>query len=357
MNRIGFIIGHQLHQIRLLHPDRIPDGDFGLMRFGWIADAVNRNPESGLHYELYRPWHRYDALVFIKAMGEREQILRDRTIAKGKPVLFDANVNYYDQEGTYYYEGMAPSDLQRRNAENMTRHCTAVIADSSFLATRCQAFNPRVRWVPDNVNMTLIPPVAPMRQNNVLNLMWSGQANKLFEFLAIEPVLRRFARQIRLRLVTNSLTGMNSWQPEVRQRFTQLLTDIPHDILPYSSVSSLLTLYAKEPCIGISPRFLDNTYNLGHTEWKIALPMACGRLTLASPVPSYLDVASRSHDQGIWICPDTASWETAFDRLLSNQVDWNTEAQAARNAIIQHYSTPVVAQQHTSYLNHILTSV
>ena len=47
MKRIGFIVGNQLRQIRLLHADRIPEGDFGLMRFGWIAAAVNRRPEHG----------------------------------------------------------------------------------------------------------------------------------------------------------------------------------------------------------------------------------------------------------------------------------------------------------------------
>lgn len=354
MSRIGFIIGNQLHQIRILHPDRIPEGDFGLMRFGWIADAVNRNPDSGLHYELYRPWHRYDALVFVKAMDSRNQRLRDRALAAGKPVLFDANVNYYDREGTYYYEGMAPTDQQRHNAESMTRQCTAVIADSSFLEQRCRQFNSRTTWIPDNVNTTLIPAIAPMRGAGTLNLAWSGQANKLFEFLAIEPALRRFAKHVRLYLITNSLSGLDRWKPEIRRQFDRLLADIPHTIVPYTSVNDLLAFYAQHPCIGISPRFLDNAYNQGHTEWKIALPMACSRLTLASPVPSYTDVAARSANKGLWICPDNTAWESSFDHLLSNRVDWDTETTAARNVIEQHYSTPVIARQHAAYIDRII---
>lgn len=355
MKRVGFIVGNQLRQIRLLHADRIPEGDFGLMRFGWIAATVNRRPEHGLHYELYRPWRRYDALVFVKAMGSRDRALRDRARRAGLITVFDANVNYYDRTGTFYYDGMAPTDLQRQEAEDMTRGCDAVIADSRFLAERCTPLNPVVRWIPDNVDLDLVPPSHPSGSSaGPLELVWSGQAVKLFELLAIEEVLRAHRARIRLTLVTNSLEVLQTWQPDLRARFERLLTDVPHAVRPYTSVADLLAFYASRRCVCLSPRFDDNSYNLGHTEWKITLAMACGRLALAGPVPSYRDVAERSGGAGVWLCATAVEWGAAFDRLQAGRLDWNVEEAAARRVVEKHYATEVVAAEHAGFMQGVL---
>lgn len=356
MKRIGFIVGNQLRQIRLLHPDRIPEGDFGLMRFGWIAAAVNRRPEWGLRYELYRPWRRYDALVFVKAMGPRDRALRDRARRAGSKTVFDANVNYYDRAGTFYYDGMAPTEQQRWEAEDMTRGCDAVIADSRFLAERCAALNPAVRWIPDNVDMALVPPRNPAADAaGALELVWSGQAVKLFELLAIEDVLRSLGARIRLTLVTNSLQALQVWQPDLRSRFDRLLADVPHSVRPYVSVADLLAFYASRRCVCLSPRFTDNSYNLGHTEWKITLAMACGRLALASPVPSYRAVAERSGGAGVWLCSTDADWLAAFERLQQGRLDWNAEEFAARGVVEKYYATETVAAEHAEFMKGVLT--
>ena len=355
MKRVGFIIGNQLRQIRLLHADRIPEGDFGLMRFGWIADAVNRRPEHGLRYELYRPWRRYDALVFVKAMGSRDRALRDRARRAGLRTVFDANVNYYDRTGTFYYDGMAPTEQQRQEAEDMTRGCDAVIADSRFLAERCKTLNPVVSWIPDNVDLNLVPLLQPdAGAAGPLELVWSGQAVKLFELLAIEDVLRAHSTRIRLNLVTNSLAALHAWNPGLRERFNRLLSDLPHDVRPYTSVADLLAFYASRRCVCLSPRFDDNSYNLGHTEWKITLAMACGRLALAGPVPSYRDVAERSGGAGAWLCSTPAEWDAALVRLQEGRLDWNAEAAAARGVVEKHYATEVVAAEHAEFMKGLL---
>ena len=357
MNRIGFIIGHQLHEIRLLHADRITGGDFGLMRFGWIADWVNARPALGFHYELYRPWHRYDALVFIKAMGVRENRLRTHAEKRGVVTVFDANVNYYTRQGTYYYEGMAPTETQKTDAEEMTRHCTAVMADSRYIEQCCKPFNPRVRWIPDNVNLQLVPRSAPSNgRAGKMDILWSGQSNKMFEFLAIEATLRKYAHHIRLVLITNSMKALDSWQPDIKQRFDRLLGDIEHELVPYTNLDALLTLYAHRPGICVAPRFLNNAYNLGHTEWKITLAMACGRLALASPVPSYQDVAARTDGHGLWLCDSEQDWNEAFEGVLSPAMRWDEEEAAAAHIVRHHYSTEVIAPAHADYLREILNS-
>jgi hypothetical protein len=141
-----------------------------------------------------------------------------------------------------------------------------------------------VRWIPDNVNLQLVPPCRAWKRDGKLTLLWSGEAVKLFELLRIGDVLRSYASHIRLVLVTNDLSAMDRWFEPWKQRLESLLAEIEHEIVPFRSVKELLEVYNRGG-VFISPRYLDNTYNWGHTEWKIALPMVCGRVALASPLP------------------------------------------------------------------------
>ncbi|HMP77514.1 MAG TPA: hypothetical protein PKE12_14550 [Kiritimatiellia bacterium] len=348
--RVGFVIGNQLREIRILSADRPGGGSLGLMRFQWIADWVNAQPGLGLRYELFRPWRRYDALVFLKAMGGANQRLNDWFRKAGRPTVFDANVNYYHPEGTFYYDTMRPSEEQTREAIAMTRAASAVIADSEYVGEQARAYHADVRWIPDNVNFVFVPPLVPRPlPRGPLPLWWSGQSLKLFDLLSISDVLREYARHIELRLVTNDLAALSRWFPPHREHFERLLRDVPHRIMAFESIPALLAHYA-EGGLAISPRFLDNTYNLGHTEWKITLPMACGLPAWAAPVPSYERVAERSGGRGIAICRTHDAWRAALDAVLAEGYDYAAESHAACTVVRQHYATPVVAAQHAALL-------
>lgn len=354
--RVGFVIGNQLREIRLLSADKPGGGAMGEMRFQWIADWVNAQAPLGLRYELYRPWRRYDALVFLKAMGGANQRLNDRFRRHGRITIFDANVNYYHPDGVFYFDGMRPTEQQTRDAIAMTRSVSAVIADSPYVAEQALVYHPRVKWIPDNVNFSLVPPPCPGAiPRRPLLLWWSGQAVKLFELLSIEAPLRAVARHIELRLVTNDLGALARWVPGLRERFERLLKEVPHRIIPYQSIPHLLRLYA-EGGVAISPRFLDNTYNLGHTEWKITLPMACGCPALAAPVPSYVALARSAAEQGVRICATDDAWHDALDTWLSDPSRDEAERAAARRVVEQEYATPVIAERHARWITETLAT-
>jgi len=355
--RIGFIIGHQLDEIRILHPDRIPSDGSGFMRFGWIAKRINNSSEYDLHYELYRPWGRYDMIIFMKSMGVKSMKVLKRKKRRGKKIIFDANVNYYETWGKFYYDGMAPTEQQRLDSIEITRAADAVIADSSFLQNKCRQYNSDVYWLPDNVDMDLAP-VRPQRifeRNGRLSLFWSGQAHKLFELLSIEDKLRKYRDKIRLVLITNSMTKIDCWHDDFKARFLLLLEDIEHEIIPFQSIGQLLDIYSSGG-ICISPRFLDNSYNMAHTEWKITLGMACGNITLCSPVPSYVDVAERAENGGIRICNTLDEWDAAIDEMLTKGNSLEYEEEAARSVVEKYYSTKVVAKKHAAFVNKVLSS-
>ena len=363
--RVGFVIDSQVPSWaavrgRKAHPwapltGWPGSGSVARMRFGWIADRVNAEGGGGaLHYEIYKPWRRYAAVVFLKSMGAECAALAERLRDAGTRVVFDLNVDYLTPaDGRFYYEGMAPTPEQHAAALAMVKLADLVIADSSHLAAVAARQHANVAWVADNVEMRLAPAWRAWRRTGKLPLLWSGEAAKLFELLAIESALRRVAGEVRLVLVTSALTALERWPAAQRARLEALLARVEHEIIAFRSIPQLFRIYASGGLF-IAPRHLDNTYNMGHTEWKITLPMACGRGVLASPVPSYADVARRGGGRGVRLCASGAEWDAALGEALRGGLFSSEEEAGARETVQRHYSTAVIAAQHRGLLSTLL---
>jgi hypothetical protein len=349
--RIGWVITDQLDAMPIWPRIDTGVGGVSLARLHWIAPRINQEPKSGFHCEVYNPWRSYDGLVFLKAMGEKAEQLAKRYREKGKPVLFDANVNYYRIEGSEHYQGMLPSIAQQRAAVAMTEVASAVIADSEYIAAECSPYNRHVSWIPDNVEMEQVPPLAVRARHHRLRVVWCGEAVKLFELLVIEEVLRFFSKHIHLIVITNDLSVMSRWHGNYKQKMGCLLDDLCVDILPYRGVQHLFETYNLADFV-ISPRFLDNTYNLGHTEWKITLAMACGCIALGSPVPSYEKIQNRALNKEIVICHSLEEWQMAFELFLSNEIDVQIR-ESSRKLVDKYYSSRVVAGQYVKVMQQL----
>lgn len=325
------------------------------MRYGWLADAVNTLESSPARYELYRPWRAYDAIVFLKSMGEKCCTLAERL--RGRSVtVFDANVDYFTPStGTFYYNDMAPSARQHEQAVTMARQCDGVIGDSLHITEVASKYSRATYCVPDHVRDDLVVHSSSLEwlKQEKLPLLWSGQAHKLFELLAIRTTLEKYASRFRLRLVTNSMAALDKLYEPYRFQLRSLLDKLEWEHILFTSVDGLMKVY-DEGGIAISPRFLNNSYNIGHTEWKITLPMARGRFVLCSPQRSYKEVARLSGGGGIKICDDEVAWDRAFTLVLDGHMDWQTEQQSAIGVVRDHYRSSVVAVRHLEFIQSLM---
>jgi len=368
MKRVGFIINSRFPEwkavMRGMKPHHLLTGwpdwhsPMNFMRFGWIAEVVNRDPGFGMRYELFKPWRHYDAVIFLKSMEAGCAIHAERLKDKGTKVIFEANVDYYT-EGV---EGMLPGHLrptsaQREKAIRMTSLADGVIASSSHLTAICAAWNPNVFWVPDQIPARMIPkPLAAVsRDDTALHVWWSGMADKASDLLAAGDALRSMGKKIRLHLVTGDMReAFKQMDPVSASGLEAMLSDVPHVVHRFRSIEGLLGLYASGGGVIISPRYLNNPYNRSHTEWKISLGMACGLPAIASPQQSYLDVLERAEDpSAVTICGSSEQWREALERAL----DWSRHviaSKAARKTVETHYASEVVARQHWRAVHSIL---
>ncbi len=327
-----------------------------LMRFGWVAHYVNNLPDRQWTYELYRPWRHYQAVVFIKSMDDACRKLATTLGRKGICTVFDANVDYFTPAtGTFYYTSMAPTLQQREQSCSMARSCKAVIADSRYLLGKVLPYNSRTMWIPDNIPGDWIAERSGWRPRSGkrLTLLWSGESVKLFELLRIEPVLRRFRDHLRLRLITGNLDALSRIFEPWQRRLRRLLEDLECEVTYFQDIPNLLALY-DQGGVCISPRFLDNSYNLGHTEWKISLAMARGRVALASPQPSYCDLYERAGGQGVRICSEEAKWNTVLDEMLTGNFRWEEEQRQACKVVRRYYATSIIAAAHVDWVGYLV---
>ena len=350
--RIGWVITDQLEKMPYFPRIDTGVGGISLARMHWIAQRINGSSKNRLHYEVYKPWKHFDGLIFLKAMGEKSERLARRYLRQDRPVIFDANVNYYTTFGVEHYQGMLPTPVQRDQAVTLTREVTAVIADSRYIAKECQSLNDNVVWIPDNVETGIVPPFLNRVRSKPLRMVWCGEAIKLFELLVIEDVLRAFSKHCQLILITGDLSASSRWKKNYKARIDKLLDDIGALLIPFQGAHALLNQYQNSDVV-LSPRFLDNSYNLGHTEWKITLAMACGCVAVASPIPSYEEVRKRSSDEAITLCNTKEEWCQAFENLLVEGVR-NDSREMAMIVVDKHYSSRVVAETHSRFLERLL---
>lgn len=333
------------------------------MRVGWIVDTFPYRPSRtsvwvrsgamltmryrnmvlwlnrmGFQNSFYQRGKAYDVVVIIKTFTEPVLAEVQYLKAQGIPLIFDANVNYYYIWGDYPDPKTIPTPELQRAAIQITRQADHVIADSVYLREVVRDFNPKVTWIPDNVLPWLFRPAQHRAQAGFLRLIWAGVSFKSDELALLKPVFADVAG-LELWLVSET-------RPTV---IDQLQAVIPIRWFPYSDFYYAWLLGRAD--VIISPRSLNNGYNLGHTEYKISLGMARNLPALASPQPAYRTALQAG---GGIICYTLEDWRGALQTLREDiETRWRM-GQIARQTIEQHYLTPVVAKQVGEVIKQVL---
>ena len=287
--------------------------------------------DAGVHVELYRRGQPYDVVVFQKMMDAACQDEARRLQAAGTKVVFDANVNYYEIWGDYDIPGTRPTELQQRDAIAMTQLADWVVADSSYIASIASKFSTRVSWIPDSVNLDIYCGARQHIARRPVQMIWSGVGKKAAHLLEIVDVLRGLSG-VELVLVSDT-------PPEC---LADLQAAVPCRAITFSDQAYAAALLDAD--IIISPKRLTNGYEMGHTEYKIALGMAVGLPAVASPQHSYVEAIG--YAGGGVIAGNPEEWSAALNRFAADPAARQDAGDKARRTVVERYSTPVIARQY-----------
>jgi len=338
--QIGWITPHTLeaayrHQSteRLGHLGSVAD-----MRISNNAQWINKHSKT-LWNEIYDPRRKCDVAIFVKAMDGQCQREAAKIQAYGGKVIFDANVNYYEIWGTYDVPGTQPTPRQQSDAIQMTQMADWVIADSTYLENVIRPINARVTHVPDNVDMALFRGLRRHKNRSSTRLIWSGVGKKARHLLEIKNALGTL-KHVELILISDE-------PPEV---MAELKRHVPCRYIPYSNRRYAQAL--RNADIIISPKCLNNAYEMGHTEYKITLGMAIGLPAVASPQQSYREAIE--HLGGGIIASSPDEWHDALHHLTQNAERRADLGARAQQTVRECYATPVVAKRYESVIRNLL---
>lgn len=321
--RVGWVTAATLSSARRTFRDHQPPVS---MRVNNTAFWITANA-SEVRNEVYRSDRTYDVVVFFKAMDERCQIEAQRIKGGGGRVIFDANVNYYEVWGDYTVEGTKPTEQQQRDAVAMTGLADWVVADSTYLLDVVRRINPNASWIPDNVDLRTFRGRRQHERRSQLRLIWSGMAHKSGPFLSVIDALAM--SNVELVLVSNA-------KPTV--------FDTLREALPCSYVRFSERRYASELArsdVIVSPKTLENAYEMAHTEYKITPGMAIGLPAVASPQQSYVE-AIDARNGGV-VAQSVYEWRDALESLRDSAVRSELGARAAET-VRRLYSTEATAR-------------
>jgi glycosyltransferase involved in cell wall biosynthesis len=313
------------------------------IRYAGIAQHLHRLGRFDM--ERYRSWRSYDAVVFVKLMNDQAFAEAQRLKKRGTPVIFDANVNYYDISGDFPIPSLRPTPQQREQAIRMTELADVVVADSSYIRDMAAAWNPHTVWIPDAVDTERFMPGPARSGKEPLTLVWSGIGSKAVHLEVVEPVLDRLAFPWRLLLIPG--------KPDAKDVLAPVVTRLRR----HSQVR--IRYWGEEPYekalrqadVIISPKKLTCSYDLGHTEYKITLGMSAGLPALASSQPSYRDTLADG--KGGSICASEEEWEQALLRFAQDRAYLQEQSRLAREKVLARYSIPVVAAQYADVLDRV----
>jgi glycosyltransferase involved in cell wall biosynthesis len=296
-----------------------------------IINNFQNNPDYFL--ELYKPWKKYDIVVFQKKFDSRALRLAQKLKKSGVKIILDINVNYYDRAAF-------TSDVKCEHDQIMlfTRIADGIITSTGYIEEYVKRLFPEkiITTIPENITDTFFSVRKKIPDTNTpLKLLYVGYSEKASEIMQIENTLRQLHghHHFSLLLICDkdpkiSIHGIETKYVRYRQK------EIHRQML--------------EGDIFIAPRDMNKSYNLGHSFTKIGYPMSVGVPVIASTVPSYTGSPAI-------LCENKADWYNSLDDLLKNRQKREILAEHGIVYCREHFSKSVITEKYISFFKTALS--
>ena len=255
--------------------------------------------------------------------------LRDNKVK----TVFDLCVNYFDETGIFS-GGYGVSSNQVEEVKRIAVAVNGIIAGSEYIKQQAMKYNANSIYLPESIDYNQFNKIKDKNDyfRNSPRAIWSGKSVKSGEVADLYYKLKD--RNIPLTIISDNKPLMPG----------------PFNYLPWSYYTFPENILGGEFCI--SPRRTDNTYDLGHSHFKIGVFMAQGVPALAAPLPSYKEVIEKTG--GGKICQSESDWGKTLDEIMENPNmlwEWSRLAHDG----MKGYSTALIASQYKQFFENILS--
>lgn len=287
-----------------------------------------------------------DISLFVRWQNDDAYKTAIELKSKGQKIIFDLNVNYFDKVIIKELDKMSNNagpvtQSHIDDCHRMLEISDLVICASEYIASKARKYHPNVICLPDSINrehFNLNKDINEFLKLEI-NAIWSGVKPKYIELKQLLPILNK--HKIELKIISDREI---QWRKSVFPwfRYTRL-----HN-MKWSYNTFPQNILKGEICV--APRKLDNTYNMGHSFFKIGVFLAQGIPALASPVPSYKEILQNNFNGRI--CNNLIDWKMAIEEIADTPkilLNWSRNAEKS----IMPFYTNKISEQYVNILNRL----
>lgn len=287
--------------------------------------------KMGVRCTVNDPEADADVCVFVRWQDDTAYALAEKMKRRGIPVIFDLCVNYFKETGLFS-EGYGSTRERVLEAARFIDLADAITCASRFIAAEAAVRHPRVYFLPDSVDSRHFNgtknPEDFLKES--LTAVWAGVSVKAGDLSPVIPLLEK--RGILLTVISDR-------RPELAGAFRFIRWT--YETFPESILSG---------DICISPRRTDNSYDLGHSFFKIGVFLAQGIPAIASPVPSYQELLV-GNDCGR-VCGSPEEWARTLDFVMDDRPAVSGWSGVARNRM-QNFLSESVSGEYVRVLSEV----
>jgi glycosyltransferase involved in cell wall biosynthesis len=286
-----------------------------------VIRAFNNSDRFTL--EVYRPWRKYDAVIFQKTFDEKAFRLALR-LKKTTKIVLDINVNYFDH--TWMKKGELNQNKNICRFMTLTDH---LLVSTNYLKQYILPLHSTtpITVIEENIPDKYLLAKPPQVINQHVTFVYNGYSIKTKDLQLLQHVLTRLAN-----IFDVSYLFVCEKKPSIS------FTGVQTKFIKHSYKINEEHLALGQICL--APRDLNDSYNLGHSFTKIGLPMAVGIPVVASPIPSY------TGSPAILVNDFGDAWEYEITKLITDRSYYNEIAARGRTYCAKNYSIKIIAEKY-----------
>lgn len=245
-------------------------------------DVIKHLRDQGIKTEVYKPFKKYDIVIFQKCFSEKYYEIAKKLSNTGSKIILDINVNYFVKAG----ETTQVTEKQIEDLHRFLGLTNTIFVSSHYLQSVAEKYHSDVHYIPEHIST--IGSHLPKKLSNPVKLLYCGYAVKANSVLLIEDVLKELSKEYDVEFIF------------VCDQKPSLKLPVKTSFVRY--IHRNLVNILRQGDIKVAPRGIGNSYDLGHSFTKIGYPMSVGLPVVASPVPSYKgSPALLSTSEGEWM--------------------------------------------------------
>lgn len=231
----------------------------------------------------------------------------------------------------------APDSRRMARFRAMCRAADLVICGNQFLADEARAHTSRIVLIPTTIELRRYPPLrntivndAPLGTptNTPVNIGWTGSRSTSRYLNEIFPTLAEFAGRIRVKLISDDLSGCN----------LGMLGDVPHEFVPWSPETEIAA--ATDFDIGVMP-LPDQEFTRGKCGCKALQYMALGIPAICSPVGMNRELIQ--HGENGYLAHTPQEWRDVLEELVSSEETRRRVGLAGYKVVSEQFAAEVWA--------------